>query len=138
MKTPKNAPIGLTKDTGFQVGVRKTFPVSPDAAWDFLFSTKGLTLWLGTENISNWNIETAFLTNNGLSVHVTTFKDGSHLRMKWKPNNWENTSMLQIRLIPNKTKTTISFHQDKLESSKQREIMKVHWKVVLESFADNL
>ncbi len=30
--------VGKTKDVGFQYGIRKTFPVSSEKAWDFLFS----------------------------------------------------------------------------------------------------
>jgi hypothetical protein len=39
--------VGQTKDVGFQIGVRRTFPVSVNLAWDFLFSDKGLSFWLG-------------------------------------------------------------------------------------------
>lgn len=41
--------IGLTKDSGYQVGARKPM-VSIEEAWDFLVSERGLNLWLGTIN----------------------------------------------------------------------------------------
>ncbi len=39
--------IGKTKDVGFQFGIRKTYPLSSDKMWNFLFSENGLKLWLG-------------------------------------------------------------------------------------------
>ena len=39
--------VRQTKDAGFQIGVRKTLPISIDKAWDFLFSDEGLEIWLG-------------------------------------------------------------------------------------------
>ena len=39
--------VGKTKDVGFQFGIRKTFPVSTEKVWDFLFSKNGLKIWLG-------------------------------------------------------------------------------------------
>ena len=32
--------VGQTKHVGFQIGVRRTFPVSVDLAWTFCFQIK--------------------------------------------------------------------------------------------------
>lgn len=34
--------VGQTVSTGFQVGVRRTFPISPEQAWTFLISPEGM------------------------------------------------------------------------------------------------
>ncbi len=39
--------VGLTKDVGWKFGLRKTFPYSQEYLWDFMFSDKGLKIWLG-------------------------------------------------------------------------------------------
>ncbi|MEJ7683796.1 MAG: hypothetical protein WKG06_39240 [Segetibacter sp.] len=36
--------VGQTKDAGFQIGLRKTFPISADTAWTFCFQMKDLQL----------------------------------------------------------------------------------------------
>ena len=41
------SPVGLTKDAGWQIGVRKTLPVALEDAWNLLVSEEGLSLWLG-------------------------------------------------------------------------------------------
>ena len=47
--------------------------------------------------------------------------------MNWKKKGWENESILQVRVIGNHEKATISFHQEKLSNNKQREEMKLYW-----------
>ncbi|KAA3638180.1 MAG: ATPase, partial [Bacteroidetes bacterium] len=114
MSKLKDKPIGLTRDVGFQVGARKTFAVSLEKAWDFLVSENGTRLWLDEIDIDKIELKTEFSTPNGFTGKITVFKPYSHLRMQWRHPDWENTSTLQIRTIPNKNKTIISFHQEKL------------------------
>jgi hypothetical protein len=40
-------PVGLTKSAGFQIGVRRTLPMTQEKAWELLFSQEGLQIWLG-------------------------------------------------------------------------------------------
>lgn len=39
--------IGQTKTVGFQVGVRRTLPITQEKAWQLVSSPEGLALWLG-------------------------------------------------------------------------------------------
>lgn len=48
-----------------------------------------------------------------------------------------DASTLQIRVIPAKDKTTISFHHEWLANGKEREAMKTHWTRVLDEI-DNI
>ncbi len=123
--------IGQTKSTGFQFGLRKTFSISPESAWDALFAPRGIDIWLG-ELPEALELKKSFVTQNGISGLVRVFKPNSHIRLNWKRPDWENTSTLQIRIIPNGDKTTISFHQEKLLDANQRLEMKKHWNAVLD------
>lgn len=124
--------VGQTKDVGFQIGVRKTFPVSVDVAWDFLFSDEGLSIWLGKVNPGDFKPGTAYKTREGVEGKISVLKTYSHIRLTWKRKDWENLSTVQIRVIPAKEKTTISFHQEKLPESYQREEMRSYWSKILE------
>jgi len=86
--------VGQTKDAGFQIGVRKTFPVSAEAAWDFLFSDEGLTVWLGNIKATDIDTDIAYKTKNGTEGKVLVFKPLSHIRMTWKKKEWNNISTL--------------------------------------------
>jgi hypothetical protein len=119
-------PVGLTKDAGWQFGLSKTFPYSQKYLWDFMFSDKGLPIWLGELN-EELNINKAYKTKEGIEGFVRIFTPYSHIRMNWKKKNWENTSIVQVRVIGNEKKATISFHQDHLSDNNQREEMKLYW-----------
>jgi hypothetical protein len=125
MKTQEK-PVGLTKDVGWQFGLRKTFPYSQEYLWDFMFSSKGLKIWLG-ELKEELEIKTTYKTKDGIEGLVRVFKPYSHIRMNWKKKDWENTSTVQVRVIGNHKKATISFHQEKLFDNNQREQMKLYW-----------
>lgn len=64
---------GLTKNEGWQFGIRKTVPVKADIVWDFLFSEEGTALWL-----------------KDADREFSTFSTSSHIRTKWKLKKWTN------------------------------------------------
>jgi len=135
MNETKQKPMGLTKSAGFQVGARKTFPVSIEIAWNFLFSKKGLKIWLGQADPETFDTNKIFETSDGLVCKIKVLKANSHIRLNWKPKHWDNNSTLQIRVIPNKNQTTISFHQEHLENEVQRTEMKNYWKKILDQLS---
>lgn len=134
MKT-QDKPIGLTKDVGWQFGLRKTLAYSQEYLWDFMFSDKGLKIWLG-ELDGELEIGRAYKTKEGIEGLVTIFKPYSHIRMNWKMKNWKNLSTLQVRVIGNQEKATIGFHQEKLLDNKQREKMKDYWNKKMAKIVD--
>jgi hypothetical protein len=119
-------PIGKTKSVGWQFGLSKTFPYSQKYLWDFMFSEKGLGIWLG-ELDHELEIKKIYKTKHGIEGLVRVFKPYSHIRMSWKKKSWENVSTVQVRVIGNDEKATISFHQEKLSGKSQREEMKRYW-----------
>ena len=127
----KTKVIGQTKDAGFEVGVRKTFPVSVEQAWDFLFSDQGIAIWLGGIRPDTFDINQNYKTEEGTEGKPTIFKPYSHTRLTWRKKDWDNTSTLQLRVLDAKGKATVSFHQEKLLNSKQRDEMKAHWDQVI-------
>ncbi len=45
---------GQTRDTGFQVGVRRTLPLSPEDAWRLVTSPAAVREWLGDGAEVEW------------------------------------------------------------------------------------
>lgn len=136
MDEPKTT--GQTKNTGFEIGVRNTFHVSNEKVWDFLFSDKGIQIWLGKLVSGKLEINNEFVTTNGISGTVKVFKPGSHIRLTWKKKDWNNISTLQIRTISLLDKTTISFHQERLLNYLQRIEMKDFWTNILKELSTKL
>ena len=128
---------GKTKDVGFQFGIRKTIPVSTEKVWDFLFSDNGIKIWLGKLN-TELELKKEFETENGITGLVRVFNPKSHIRLNWKPKNWENRSTVQIRVIGDENKTTIAIHQEKLLNSEQRNEMKEYWTEIMEKLTNEM
>lgn len=125
-------PVGLTAAAGFQVGVRRTLPITQEEAWRLLISPEGLSLWLGEVETLELARGTAFATREGNHGELRVVKPMHQLRMSWQRAGWSASSTLQIRLLPTKQGgTTISFHQEKLKDLYAREQMKAHWEDVL-------
>lgn len=129
--------IGHTKNAGFQFGIRKTLSVSSDKAWDFLFSEKGIKIWLGKLK-NELEFKKEYKTENGITGLVRVFKPNSHIRLHWKLKDWSNISTVQLRIIEKKEKTTIAIHQEKLLNSEQRSEMKEYWTKIMEKIAKEI
>lgn len=124
--------VGQTASTGYQIGVRRTLPISPEQAWAFLVSIEGAKLWLGTVGPLHYSEGENFSSREGISGQFRVVKPLRQLRLKWGLKDWEKPSTLQIRLISDQpNKTTISFHQENLDHPSTRETMKLRWEGVL-------
>lgn len=115
------------KPIGFQLGVSKTFSISCDDLWKFLLSEEGLEVWLGEINFDEFEINKPFKTKQGVEGKLTVFKLDSHLRLAWKPKNWEKSSFVEMRITNLKGRARILFHQTKLYEMEQRIEMKKYY-----------
>jgi len=123
--------IGQTKTVGFQVGVRRMFPISQEEAWNLVTSQDGLNVWLGESMSIILEPGQNYITKLG-SGEIRVVKPLQQLRLTWQKVGWEKASTVQVRIIPGASnKTTISFHQEKLSDQNVREEMKKYWEKVL-------
>lgn len=130
--------IGQPKDLDYQIGVKKTYAISLHEAWNFIFSTDGIKLWLGYKGVPIWRKGKEYTTKTGTYLCVRVYNELSHARLTYKRKDWENTSTLQMRITAAKTGTTISIQQEKLADESQREEMRLHWEKVLAKIAAEL
>ncbi|GAB1530375.1 MULTISPECIES: SRPBCC domain-containing protein [Brevibacillus] len=134
-----NKIVGQTAATGFQVGVRRTMPITPEQAWAFLTSSEGAKLWLGHVSNLTFSEGETFTSSDGISGQFRVVKPFRQFRLKWSMKDWEKPSTLQIRLLSDKPdRTTISFHQENLDHINTREQMKLHWEEVLNEIRQNV
>lgn len=131
--TLKRVQTGKTKTQGWEFGLRRTFPISAEKAWEVLFTQPGLGYWLG-EGVEPEKFQPgeAYTTKDGTTGDIRSYANGSMIRMTWRPVDWDFSSTLQVRVVPVKTGTTISFHHEKLETGDQREAMRLHWSAVMD------
>ncbi|HEX7557489.1 MAG TPA: SRPBCC domain-containing protein [Leptolinea sp.] len=124
-------PIGLTKMSGFEFGLRKTLPVSVDLAWQFLTSPAGIRIWLGESRDFALLKGAVYHTVDGASGIVRVVNPEDNLRLTWQPLDWTKPSTIQVRVIPAGDKTTISFHQENLPDAESREMMRQRWEEIM-------
>ncbi|MBU0755067.1 MAG: SRPBCC domain-containing protein [Planctomycetes bacterium] len=122
---------GLTKDAGYQIGARKTFPVDHKSAWEIVTSPEGRKLWLGASPDLHLEKGAAYRLKNGDSGEVRVCAKNSHLRITWHPKGWPRASLIQVRVIPKENKTVIAFHQEHLPGPDEREARQLHFKSAL-------
>jgi uncharacterized protein YndB with AHSA1/START domain len=128
--------VGKTADAGYQIGVRRTVPASEERVWARLLSPAGLRIWLG--GVARVEPGTRFSFGSGISGQIRVYKPWSHLRLTWQRPDWDAPSVLQVRVIPARTGTTLSFHQDHLRGPAERTAMKGHWEQVIEHLSAKL
>lgn len=131
MAKPGERPTGLTKDTGFQIGVRRTLPIRLEAAWQLLTSGQGLKIWLGATAGLDFEKGATYQLEDGTVGEVRVFSPNSHLRLTWQPPGWPRASTIQLRVIPKDERTVIAFHQEHLPGAAEREERRAHYRAVL-------
>lgn len=125
----KSATVGKTADAGYQIGVRRTVPVAEEHLWERLLSPEGTAVWLG--GAAEVKEGALFSFPDGVSGEIRVYKPGSHIRLTWHRPGWEAPSYVQVRVIPARTGTTLSFHQDHLAGPTDRAAMKEHWEATI-------
>jgi len=126
-------PVGVTKDAGVQIGVRKTINATKERVWNFLVSEEGVSLWIGDTPPLSLRTGYEFKSMEGVSGKLTVVKPGQKLRLTWQLPEWERPSRLQLILLSTPSgSTTVAVHQEMLDDVYTREIMKRHWTQILE------
>lgn len=125
-------PVGQTKDAGWQIGARRTFPIPLEAAWQLVTSPEGLHAWLGDLPSLDFTPGAPYALPGGASGEMRVFKPNSHLRLTHHPPGWSRPSTIQVRLIPSGEKTVIAFHQEHLPGPEAREQRRLHFLAALD------
>jgi activator of HSP90 ATPase len=130
--------VGLTKKVGFQFSIIRTQAVSTDAAWDFLLSEKGVSLWLGKFNFDDFELNNTITTDEGIEAKITIFKADSHLRLAWKPAHWVNNSFIEIRVFEAQGRAKIGLLHTHMMDAQQRAEVKDYWGKVFQEMGVKL
>lgn len=133
--TSAKTTTGPTASQGWTVGIRRTFPINTDRAWELLFTQPVLGEWLDKKADLPFQKGDAYTTKNGIHISVSSVTTSKVIRMKWQKTGESNASTLQIRVIPAKEKTTISFHHEWLKDAAEKTTMKTYWENVLDKIA---
>ena len=129
---------GQTAGAGFQIGVQKTLPVASELAWDLLVDGPGRDLWLGPVEGLEMVKGGKYRTAQGFSGEVRSVSAGERVRLTWQNGDLAGPSTLQVTLVSSGDKTSVRFHQERLSNQEERELMRRHWRQVLEKLQELL
>jgi uncharacterized protein YndB with AHSA1/START domain len=136
MGTEPNDSTGLTKDAGWEVGVRKTVAAPLPVVWAFLIGD-GLPLWLGEGTLTTEK-GASYQTADGVRGQVRSYTEGLRIRVTWRPEDWPHDTTLQVTVKEAPGGTTIGFHHEQLADRDERRMMLGHWKNVVSDLAGAL
>jgi hypothetical protein len=123
-------PVGLTKTQRWEVGVSRTLPLTPAAAWDGLIRVLGLPEVFLLEN-RTVPPPVMFETDDGTRAELRSHQPGSLLRMRWLPPGWAEASTLELRVNGAKSGARVSVHHELLPDAAARETLRAHWAAIL-------
>lgn len=138
MPKENDQPIGLTKEAGWQIGVRRTLSVPCPEVWHLLTSARGLRIWLGPVPCLDEARGAMYELDDGTSGEIRVYAPHSHLRLTWQPHGWSRPSTIQVRVIPKGDRCILAFHQEHLPGPVEREQRRAHFAAALHEFAQIL
>ena len=124
--------VGQTSGADFQIGVQKTLPVPTEEAWRLMVEGPWRDAWLGTTDRLELRKGARYSTTEGRWGEVRSAAPGERLRLTWSAPELAQESTLQIYLARSGEKTSVRFHQERLSSLEEREMMRTHWRGVLD------
>ena len=127
--------VGQTSGADFQIGVQKTLPVPSGVVWGLLTEGAGRDCWLGGTGPLEFRKGERYETAEGNRGEIRSCIPGERVRLTWDHPALAQTSTLQIYLAPSGDRTSVRFHQERLSSLDERELMREHWRGVLAELA---
>lgn len=121
---------GLTKDAGWELGVRTTVAAPLSTVWAWLLG-EGLPVWLGEIESLPTQKGVAYETKDGVRGTIRSYTDEYRVRLGWQPADWPHETTLQLTVKEAATGTTVGFHQEKLADREERKLLLGHWKAVI-------
>lgn len=128
--TSTNAPFGLTRDAGWELGVRTAIPLLVDDAWPLLVE-EWLPRWLGVDAVPT--LVGAPLRQGRREVgRVAGYHIGTRVRVRWDQPGTADETVFQVTLEPDGEATIVSLRQERLADAAERDRLREHWTRVLE------
>jgi len=126
---------GLTKDAGWQVGVRRTIPgADAGEVWRFLTSSAGTRLWLG-DGVILGDRGGTWEAADGTGGEIRSRREHDRIRVTMSQSGGHETTV-QMTVRATARGATIGFHEERMQSVAERTERKAHWERVHETIRD--
>ena len=130
-----NLPVGLTKDTCWQVGVSRRVPTELHRVWTTLTSPEGLAAWLGPGAAPDPQAGAPYEAADGTTGEMRSWRERDRLRATRLVPGEDHETTIQVTVSTTPTGTRIGLHQERMASQEERSRMRNHWKAVADELA---
>lgn len=131
-------PTGLTKDTGWQIGARRTLAVQHHRAWVWLTSEAGTAQWLGAAVAGDLAEDTDTTLADGTAIRMAVFNPEGHLRLRRLPPGGPRPATVQVRTIDKGDRCVVAFHEEHLPDEAARTRRRTAYHATLAALACDL
>ncbi|WP_193103723.1 hypothetical protein [Brachybacterium sp. FME24] len=126
----RHDPLGLTRDAGWELGVRRTVAATAPDVWHRLLA-EWLPQWLEVDSIPQ--LVGAPLRHNGsVRGRIVGCHMGRRVRMYWTPVALDHETVFQVTLLEASAGTTIAIHQERLVDAVERQSLLEQWTAILD------
>jgi len=127
--------VGQTSAGGYQIGVQKTLPMPVEAAWNLVMDGPGRAIWLGTVDHLELRRGEQYQTLEGPRGEIRSVAIGQRIRLTWHNPELLSPSTLQVYVMASGDKASVRFHQERLSSLEERELMRERWREALDGLS---
>lgn len=120
-----HAPVGLTPDAGWELGVTRPLPLATDEAWERLVA-EWLPGWLGVDTVPRM-VGAPLLSGKHTRGRVLGCHVGRRVRVRWTPADLDHETIFQVTLMPTADGTEITVHQERLLGAAERQALLERW-----------
>lgn len=129
-------PPGLTRDAGWQLGVRRTVPAHADEVWRRLLS-EWLPAWLGVDTVPQM-VGAPLRSGGSLHGRIVGCHVGRRVRVRWTPRTLDHETVFQVTLQEAGEGTVLAVHQERLLGAAERQALLEHWTTLLDALVVQL
>jgi hypothetical protein len=132
--------VGLTKDSGWQIGVRRTLEIPSEVLWSCLVSMEGIKIWLGEGDEFPFLEGAEYQLHDGTRGEIRVIQEDSHWRLTRQPpdKSYIRPSIMQVRVIKKDSKSVLAFHEEHLPHEEARQDRKLYYQEVINRLKDYL
>jgi uncharacterized protein YndB with AHSA1/START domain len=123
-------PVGLTRDAGWELGVRRTVAAPAADVWRRLLS-EWLPQWLGIESVPQM-VGAPMRQDGRVRGRVVGCHVGRRVRLRWTPETLDHETVFQVTLLESSQGTTVAIHQERLLGAAERQGLLEQWTTVLD------
>jgi len=110
--------VGLTRDSGWQVGVSRIIDCSVDRVWTALVESP--EIWLGHGARLPSEPGKPWAASDGTCGELRSWHHHDRVRLTLRRPGDPSDSTVQVTVRPAGSRTTVRFHQERMRDAEQR------------------